>query len=434
MLSYSFKILWFVLSFSGMLGCWAVLIAFAHAVETYWAPIVYCIGVTILEGMFCLGMIWRMDPFLMPKSFCIAQTVLMGFSTFLLTGVSTAFSLATSLCVSKPKAWGDNGKGALRWRTRYLFPIVVFPLLASTIQIVVVLKLHAAQPSNELHCDASAPVWVRFLSYAGTPFLLSLPCFYLSVMSAIRVFRTHSHLRRSWYPNTSIDDLTPVPTRRRRLGIKKFLPHAITTPFGSIDNPNASHTSVALEMGRPVSPGFPTFTPTSRTPAASDTCEVTRVEINPVDKVQGQDDRRPSTAATESSYISDVKEDPGERKSTFDSEASVGGDGDVTDDRKYGGFESKQAPNIPHKLSQKSRRPPPPNLAPAIWRIILFQFLFITVMSLASISTFIAVFAEREPTPIGTQHVALLLAAWGPVILFGHLPVVRTHMIFWRSK
>ena len=45
--------------------------------------------------------------------------------------------------------------------------------------------------------------------------------------------------------------------------------------------------------------------------------------------------------------------------------------------------------------------------------------LFITVMSLASISTFIAVFAEREPTPIGTQHVALLLAAWGPVILFG---------------
>ena len=192
---------------------------------------------------------------------------------------------------------------------------------------------------------------VRFLSYAGTPFLLSLPCFYLSIVSAIRVFRTHNHLRRSWYPNTSIDDLTPVPTRRRRLGIKKFLPHAITTPFGSIDNPNASHTSVALEMGRPVSPGFPTFTPTSRTPAASDTCEVTRVEINPVDKVQGQDDRRPSTAATESSYISDVKEDPGERKSTFDSEASVGGDGDVTDDRKYGGFESKQAPNIPHSKS-----------------------------------------------------------------------------------
>ena len=91
-------------------------------------------------------MIWRMDPFLMPKSFCIgkyylnvatapcahpliAQTVLMGFSTFLLTGVSTAFSLATSLCVSKPKAWGDNGKGCVPFHT------VPVPLLTTWLHL-----------------------------------------------------------------------------------------------------------------------------------------------------------------------------------------------------------------------------------------------------------------------------------------------------------
>lgn len=79
----------------------------------------------------------------------------------------------------------------------------------------------------------------------------------------------------------------------------------------------------------------------------------------------------------------------------------------------------------------------------AIWRIIIFQLYvvpmwmrvimptnqrlfcfrnssFTLILVLASISTLIDVIAHHtQPTPFGTQHVALLLAAWGPVIVFG---------------
>jgi hypothetical protein len=53
-------------------------------------PVMYCVGITIFEAIFCLGkfiyvtpfyqiqmtltgMIWRMDPFLMPRVFCIGK-------------------------------------------------------------------------------------------------------------------------------------------------------------------------------------------------------------------------------------------------------------------------------------------------------------------------------------------------------------------------
>jgi hypothetical protein len=42
------------------------------------------------------------------------------------------------------------------------------------------------------------------------------------------------------------------------------------------------------------------------------------------------------------------------------------------------------------------------------------------VSILASVSTVIDVAMQRPtPTPFGTQHVALLLAAWGPAMVFG---------------
>lgn len=74
MLPYSLKIVWFTLSLSGllihsffmyeiihavamlgMLSCWAVLIAYAAVIETYWFPVLYCIADTLMQGVFCLG-------------------------------------------------------------------------------------------------------------------------------------------------------------------------------------------------------------------------------------------------------------------------------------------------------------------------------------------------------------------------------------------
>ena len=107
-----------------------MLIPFARAVGAAWAPVLYCLAVTVLQGAFCLGeyffviciataplsvaqgMIYRMDPFSMPRSFCIAQTIIISTGAFIVAGTSMAFSLATYMTVLKPKTWGDGERCA----------------------------------------------------------------------------------------------------------------------------------------------------------------------------------------------------------------------------------------------------------------------------------------------------------------------------------
>ncbi|KAF9068846.1 hypothetical protein BDP27DRAFT_1203312, partial [Rhodocollybia butyracea] len=190
MLPFSLKIVWFVLSLSGLLSCWAVLSAFALELRSYWLPMLYCIGCTILQGIFCLGLIWRMDPFLMPRSFCIAQTLLTGFASFLLTGVCATFTLGFSLAILKPGTWSLTAAKTSAWHPTYTITLIIFPILASAAQITAVLKLDAVRPFDSLVCDASNPEWIRFLGYAGTPILFSIPFSCLALMAVIQMTRT----------------------------------------------------------------------------------------------------------------------------------------------------------------------------------------------------------------------------------------------------
>lgn len=48
------------------------------------------------------GIIYRMDPFLMPKSFCLTQLALVNFFAFVLAGVCAAFTYATTVSVLWP--------------------------------------------------------------------------------------------------------------------------------------------------------------------------------------------------------------------------------------------------------------------------------------------------------------------------------------------
>ncbi|KAF7981194.1 hypothetical protein HWV62_34513 [Athelia sp. TMB] len=68
-----------------------------------------------------------------------------------------------------------------------------------------------------------------------------------------------------------------------------------------------------------------------------------------------------------------------------------------------------------------------------IWRLILFFLFFFLVQILVALSTIIDVSRGKDAlTPFGTQHVALLLAAWGPGAIFGHAPGIRSKLLFWR--
>lgn len=111
----------------------------------------------------------------MPRSFCIAQTIIISTGAFVISGASMAFSLATYMAVLKPKTWGDGERcvfrlascarrlmiqpSAFRWRNIYAVPILVFPLVGTAVHIVGVLKFDSAQPSDDIHCDSTAPEW-----------------------------------------------------------------------------------------------------------------------------------------------------------------------------------------------------------------------------------------------------------------------------------
>ncbi|KAF9457556.1 hypothetical protein BDZ94DRAFT_1202533 [Collybia nuda] len=468
MLPFGFKIAWFCLSLTGLLSCWVTLFSFGRIVGAYW-PLVYCIGCTLLQGAFCLGIIYRMQPSNMPNSFCIAQSVIIGFGTFLMTGVAAAFSIATTLAVLKPKTWGDNGKAALIWRPVYFVPVVAFPIFASAVQIGVTVKYHRTfSASDDMHCDYVNPMWIRFLSYAGTPFFLSIPCLYLSIKSIIRVYKTNKHLKRSRNPDMEIDHFTALPRRPNDVHIPRvlstpspspdFSPTArreplspalaspalasrkfhmpFSTPTLQLNNLNSSTNSSrdTDEPDSPVSSSFPTFV----NPPQGGTVSIDPDGISEVHP-QPREDWREILAAHSNSMDMDKRSSlkwNEDGKSDFDYNMKGGDDDDdiITEDSatcaprtmpsigsKFLVYRHTPFPqnSIQSAITRKSRRQPPPTLGPAVWRIIVFQLAFTIVQALACISTLVDVIKNRSPSPFGTQHVALLLSAWGPVIIFG---------------
>ncbi|TFK41662.1 hypothetical protein BDQ12DRAFT_720495 [Crucibulum laeve] len=523
MLAFSVKIIWFVLSLTGLVGCWAVLSAFARAVGTVWGPYLYIAGCTLLQAIFCLGMIYRMDPFAMPRSFCIAQTTIIGFATFLLTGVAGAFSVATTVTVHKPKTWGDEDQVALKWRRVYLIPIAVFPVLATGVHVAFVLAYDSAQPSDDLHCDSSHPIWVRFMGYAGLPVVVSIPCLFLSIKSIIRVYKTNQHIQRARHDDVAVDHLSPLPRTRskdllnfvsagraipspspsakvsRRVSVgREALSPEISSPVlmsrrfhlpftrgiginevGERDERDSSTSSIGVETDREstVSSSFPTFANPTTPPTVEsaghggrerERCgsglSVVLADARKEDwrdalnggiggrrlsggngrrlsggnsrRLSGGNGRRFSASAGtvvvdgdhahvggDMDKVSSVIDWEGAaeegRKSEYKfkgKELELEEDDDMTDVLSEEVYTPRHTSfGMPHK-----RRPAPRNLAPAIWRIILFQVAFSTIQILMCISTIVDVArGAEEPTPLGTQHFALLLAAWGPVLVFG---------------
>ncbi|KAI9507250.1 hypothetical protein F5148DRAFT_1309864 [Russula earlei] len=195
MLSLALKVVWLVFAVLGVPATWFVFIPFASAIGTYWASILYCITVTVLEIAFCLGMIWRMIPSNMPHSFCVVQTVIIALSFHVLTGVVGCFTWASYLTVFKPYSSIQASASALLWRRAYFLFVVAFPLLAFTAHLTAVLKTNSVHPANAMHCDNTYPLWPRLLGYAGAPIVLFTPCFVLSIVTALRICRMHAKVR-----------------------------------------------------------------------------------------------------------------------------------------------------------------------------------------------------------------------------------------------
>ncbi|KAJ7203810.1 hypothetical protein GGX14DRAFT_328220, partial [Mycena pura] len=218
MLSFGLKLVWFSLSLSGVIGCWAVLLPLAWATQSYWAPLSYAVAITGLQGIFCIGLVWGMNPPAMPVPFCLVQVIVAGLAASFLAGVLAAITSATTVYVAKPKQWGtQNGTAVFKWQSYYLVPMGLFPLLATTVQATFVIYFATFNNADGMTC-APHPLWLRFLGYAGPPFLITIPCLWLTLLSVLRVLRTYQHIRRARrsVDFAALDRFTALPQRMRK--------------------------------------------------------------------------------------------------------------------------------------------------------------------------------------------------------------------------
>ncbi|TFY77593.1 hypothetical protein EWM64_g6421 [Hericium alpestre] len=489
-------------------------------------------------------MIWKMDPFLMPHAFCVAQAALISLSAYVLTGICACFAIATYLSVFKSQQLTQTSRSTLSWRPSYFFLVVVYPALAFTAHLTVLLKLDAVKPSNDMHCDATDPLWPRMLSYAGVPLIVSIPCFILSTFTAIRVFHAHSHSRRYCYNAEGTPSFTRLPVRSRRRRCRA--PFSVPTPSHALKLPTKDESSLdtardlklANTFDVPVSPTTTAHSVPHAKPLSAKTSETTIYAQSPPSPSPAPSVR---TARSDSSSPITFAPVPNKSKanagpppppttevplnyspSFFDSGAlypatatalpgpdilphepssptssrtpvspgfnvrafhlplrqSIESDTDwrsfalARHDHDLGGVEEVEEGMLHHvetlpwqsehreargdeedgasvmkgelefeearipqssvglTFNRASRQStgPATSLCPAVWRILTFQLAFFVVMALASLSTIIDLAKGRPPTPFGTQHIALILAGWGPAIVFGHLRGVRKRL------
>jgi len=267
MLMFSLKIVWFALSLSGVLACWAALGSFVHATNSLWIPLVYCFANTVLQSVFCLGLIWRLDPSLMPHVFTIAQTILIQTSWTCIASLSAILTVTTATKIVHRFEW------ASRLFTSPLF-CGLFVVIACSgelaAQSVVLEKFNVPQSANGMVGDTSNPPWIRLLGYAGANLFLVIPSLIISVLiiGHIVCFKRHTDDTHGILQD---DGLTRVPSRPskraslqgRRTPSLSDIPHA---SVGSIPRatPTPSTRSVNAITTRTDSPTLTILSPPGR--------------------------------------------------------------------------------------------------------------------------------------------------------------------------
>ncbi|KAG7091922.1 hypothetical protein E1B28_008316 [Marasmius oreades] len=190
---------------------------------------------------------WQMNPFLMPPSFCIAQTILTGLGFFLTTGVTTAFAYE-SVFKAKERDIGRSSV-SLPWRPLFIIPVIVYPLASSLVQIILVLLLEAVEPTDDLQCDATHPLWVRFLGYAGNPLAFSLTFFIISLLFDFWF------QRYTKFPHVANSNLTALPPRNRGKG-RRLQTSPRPFPLAILAQPPLPSPHSTASRRVPISPGF----------------------------------------------------------------------------------------------------------------------------------------------------------------------------------
>ncbi|KAJ7136779.1 hypothetical protein C8R44DRAFT_767868 [Mycena epipterygia] len=449
MLPFALKIVWFVLCLAGTIATWVVQIALGTLWGHRKSPWVFLLNLTVYQGMFLLGMIWQMDPFRMPRAFCIAQAILIQCSMYGIVASFLAFFVAANFHIQKPKGWG-NIERTFNWRPIYILPVAVYPLVSSVLYITLVLKYDAIQPTDDFQCDASHPMWVRLVGHLSPIVILVLPTVCLSVSSIRTVARTLIHIERArsdqndlprqirherhgeHHPSGSasfhsqsksasspgrqpINSVAPIhakcparlsfhlPFLRQLQSISQTLPPPPPSP----------NRSLAVDDGRAsfASSTFPTFAPVVVKPPTDDTA-----------------------AAMSSPWKDD--EDSRARASIEGTSAGHETPEEVELDVKTPGEAEDGTYRLSYPENANAARPRVSHVAVCthhINQLLCFQVAFTLGLGFESLSTIIDVAMHREtPTPFATHQISRLFAAWGPALaICTIMPEIRAQVVRW---
>ncbi|KAF8187867.1 hypothetical protein K438DRAFT_1936413 [Mycena galopus ATCC 62051] len=391
MLPLALKLVWFVLTIVGTFFSFLSVTALGRLVGTRWAPVSYNVGLFIYQGMFCFGIIWRMDPYRMPRAFCLAQTIGMSLGFYIIGGSCLAFCIAISLHILRPKQWGDISK-SWTWRPVYYLPIIGFPLVSLTVRILLIVKYDAVQPFEGLCCDAAAPVLVRIAGPAVPAVLIIPPTLYLSVISGLHIIRTLRHVERAQRDDTELRQIR----RDRPSGPLVFKQSGVVPHEGDPE----SHS--------PVSASFPTFAP------------MDNKHVSPPHQTD-------ETAGTESPKW--MQEDTGVATSNGQEPPEALELDDGTFRLSY-----REHARTPTKISHVYAIP---LLAPQIRRLLLCQVVFpISMITIIACIVADDLTHPTKPRPIGFMDVVQLSVAWMGAIAFGTLRSIRIEtcnlFMFWK--
>ncbi|KZP13736.1 hypothetical protein FIBSPDRAFT_1049247 [Athelia psychrophila] len=402
MFSLGFKIGYCVICLTGTLTSWVVLYALGVTARTFWNPIAYATFMTILEGIVCLGMVWGMDPLRMPKAFCLGQLLIMTFTSMILTAISACFTFTVISSILWPSQVSLSAGSTLKWRNYYFGPVILLPTAATVTQAVFIFKFDAYSPADGLFCDITRPLWIRFLGYAAMPWIYSMPCVCLSTVAAIKVIVMHLEYRRLsralYKEHTTAPQPVVPPTRsfaqhemQTSSDIFKPLPSILATDSSK---ENLSVTDINLDSS-----------PSIEAPNDSEAAIRNSESLSAADN--------PSALVLRGRPLPSIVMDP-----VFTGRSPVLGE----EQPRHSGHQAQYlaGPDFPF--------PPMTSVLSGIWRLLMFQAIIFFLDVLASSSTIIQ-YVNHVPSPgLASQHIAVLVLPWCPVIVFGNSPGVRRQL------
>ncbi|KAJ7716583.1 hypothetical protein DFH07DRAFT_353821 [Mycena maculata] len=409
--------------------------------------------------MVCIGMIWRMDPLSMPRTFCMAQAIIVNAATYGLGGICMAWCIQTSYHILRPKLW-VNMEESFKWRPIYILPVVVYPLLNTFLLVALIAKYDAVQPTDGMYCDATDPLWVRLVAHISPAVSLFVPAAYISVTSIRRVVKTLKHVERS---QRGHHDPPRQIRRERHSAHYAFKQSAVHSDESSPPSPGRQPINPALSGKTEATTGLSFHLPFFRQlQSISQTLAPTSPSRSPSLNAC-DDDGRASVASSmfptfapivdksttyprrQAEGITDA--DPGGPwldGTDADSEpTSMGSEGhemtaerlelDVQDEHEDGTFRvSYRESPIDHAPTRVSHITTVPKITPHIYRLLFFQVVFTLSLLVDGLSSIIDVAAHHEtPTPFASNQISLLMVSWGPIAVFGSSVDVRTQIVRW---